>query len=151
MINCRCCKKLKSLDEFGNNKANKNGKSIYCLICTQIKSRNQYKRKGASSILNKSKYSTNSSEYRKDKLLRLRYGISLDEYNKILIDQNNNCAICQINKIDLTKILFVDHNHKTGQIRGLLCDSCNRGIGVFKESVKSLRLAADYLERFENN
>lgn len=64
----------------------------------------------------------------------------------MLVDQNGACAICGgVNK-DGRK-LFVDHDHATGQVRGLLCNLCNRGIGNMRDSIKLLRAAADYLER----
>ena len=61
----------------------------------------------------------------KDKQLRKKYGISLDDYNQKLKLQNNSCALCEKHKDYFTRSLHVDHNHKTGQVRGLVCFYCN--------------------------
>jgi hypothetical protein len=68
--------------------------------------------------------------------------------------QNNLCAICgnpqhQFHK-GTRKRLYVDHDHKTNKVRGLLCNNCNAGVGRFKDEPDRLRSAADYLERHNN-
>lgn len=74
--------------------------------------------------------------------------------------QNNSCAICyktpktqkpQGNYTSEYKELAVDHDHTTGKIRALLCDKCNRGLGMFNEDTALLRKAADYLDAHRNN
>lgn len=84
-----------------------------------------------------------TKERARDLYLQKNYGISLAEYNKILKLQGNVCAICK--KIPKSKSLAVDHCHKTGLVRGLVCWLCNRAIGVFKDNVARLIAAADYL------
>jgi hypothetical protein len=69
-----------------------------------------------------------------------RAGITLQEYQKLLNDQNNSCAICG-RQVKLT----VDHDHQTLAIRGLLCSNCNRGIGYLQDSIEILEKAAIYL------
>ena len=80
-----------------------------------------------------------------------KYGISLEEYEKLLKEQNNSCKICQVSVEGLQnkryKCLVVDHCHATGKIRGLLCNTCNRGIGLLKENVEILQNAIMYLEQ----
>lgn len=81
--------------------------------------------------------------------LRYRYGLTLADYDEMLTEQKGGCAICgggadNLNKRN--KHFTVDHNHKTGQIRGLLCSGCNVGIAEFNESAELLNAAADYLE-----
>jgi hypothetical protein len=82
--------------------------------------------------------------------LKKSYGITIDEYDDIYDKQNGKCSICGkeekavIRGIPLT--LAVDHSHKTGKVRGLLCHKCNRAIGGLQDSVVLLRKAADYLE-----
>ena len=78
--------------------------------------------------------------------LKYRYGITLDEYNEMLKNQNGVCAICKLSEKD--KNLAVDHDHITGQVRGLLCRDCNESIGKFKHSFEILRNAASYLEAY---
>lgn len=78
-------------------------------------------------------------------LLRRKYGIDLKEYKNMLCHQNNACAIC---KTRFSRVLGpnIDHCHKTGKVRGILCAHCNRGLGSFKDSTKSLHKAASYLK-----
>lgn len=69
------------------------------------------------------------------------------DYAKLLVEQNNCCAICGIEATELKRELSVDHNHETHKIRGLLCGHCNIGLGNFKDSTTLLSIAIEYLER----
>ena len=73
------------------------------------------------------------------------YGLSEADYKALLLAQNNSCAICEL-ACKTGKRLAVDHNHSTGKVRGLLCDSCNRGIGFLQDNPSLLREAALYIE-----
>ena len=76
--------------------------------------------------------------------LKSFYGLSLDDYDKMYTAQEGVCAICsQAGK----RSLCVDHCHTTGKVRALLCDSCNRGIGMLKEDTSVLQAAIAYLNR----
>ena len=83
--------------------------------------------------------------------LRRSFGIDLAEYQKMFVTQAGVCACCEKpeheKRSGKTRWLAVDHCHETGEIRGLLCGSCNRGIGKFEDDPNLLRKAADYLER----
>ena len=92
-------------------------------------------------------------EYRKrnknklrNEQLRIKYGISNKIYNKWLKEQKNRCKICGININKLRRRLVVDHNHKTGENRGLICDSCNKGIGHFRDNPFILIKTINYLK-----
>ena len=79
------------------------------------------------------------------------YGITLDDYAAMLKSQAGVCAICKCVEVALgkggrVKPLAVDHDHDTGKVRGLLCHSCNHGLGVMRDNPALLRAAADYLE-----
>ena len=75
------------------------------------------------------------------------YGISLQQYNRLLQEQDFRCAVCLREASSFTTNLCVDHDHKTGEIRGLLCNYCNRRlIGRHRDSVLLSRMAA-YVER----
>ena len=76
--------------------------------------------------------------------LKNRYNITKEEYDKLLILQNNVCAICK--NEDKKHTLCVDHDHKTGKIRGLLCHRCNRSIGSFLDDVQLLENCISYLK-----
>ena len=76
-----------------------------------------------------------------------KYGISLEDYNMFLEKQGGKCAICGTEIGDSNgNRLYVDHNHKTGKVRGLLCANCNFGIGSLKDDVEILKKAILYLE-----
>ena len=82
----------------------------------------------------------------KDTYYRYQYGISLIEYRQIHDKQGGLCAICGNPERVNGRSLCVDHNHQTGEVRGLLCLDCNTGIGHFKDNKKYLASAIDYLE-----
>lgn len=89
------------------------------------------------------------SEYkawRKDWALKNRYGITLKQYQTLSNAQNGNCLICDGNQ-SKHRPLVVDHCHKTGKIRGLLCDPCNIGLANFRENPTSMQKAIEYLEK----
>ena len=96
-------------------------------------------------------YTPETTEYRKNIWLKKNYGLNLKEYNEILKNQNGVCLICGNKEItkgrhtDKIISLSVDHDHKTGQVRGLLCYSCNVGLGAFKDDVQLLRNAIAYI------
>jgi hypothetical protein len=85
------------------------------------------------------------------KYLRKTYGITLERYRQMFVDQDNKCAICGMDGFRICKdakaLLVVDHCHTTGKVRGLLCHNCNRGLGLFQDNSKYLRSAIEYIER----
>lgn len=70
-----------------------------------------------------------------------RYGITLEQYNRLLIAQGGRCKIC-----DKTEHLHVDHDHRTGKVRGLLCSNHNTGLGKFQDDIETLEKAIVYLK-----
>lgn len=77
-----------------------------------------------------------------------RYNITLEDYNEMLVAQGHCCAICSCGSWESRDgRLHVDHDHQTGEVRGLLCYKCNVGLGSFQDDPAGLRAAADYLER----
>lgn len=93
----------------------------------------------------------NKSKIKSTDLLRT-YGITIEQYNEMLEDQNNRCGICgneETSKIKgITKSLSVDHCHTNGNVRQLLCSSCNYGLGNFKDSVEILEKAILYIKKW---
>jgi hypothetical protein len=79
---------------------------------------------------------------RHDTVFREKFGIGLYQYQTMLEQQNGVCYICGEQDF---RNLAVDHDHKTGKVRRLLCTSCNIGLGKFKDDANLLRKAADYL------
>lgn len=82
--------------------------------------------------------------YRKNWALKARYGITLEKYNEMVEMQSNGCLICKGNQ-SLHRPLVVDHCHKTGNIRGLLCDPCNIGLSNFRDNPERMESAANYI------
>jgi len=75
-----------------------------------------------------------------------KFGISLEDYKQLCEKQNNKCAICNTDRVELSRNLCVDHDHVTLKVRGLLCDTCNRSLGLLKDNIEILRSAIKYLE-----
>ncbi len=84
---------------------------------------------------------------KRDNELQKKFGINLPTFEKILEEQNRVCYICEQENNNSGGSLAVDHNHKTGQVRGLLCGNCNRALGLLQDSPDLLRKALTYLER----
>lgn len=96
----------------------------------------------------KKEYRIQNIESRTSSLLKQRYGISLEEYQKKLEIQQNKCAICN-ETCKTGKALAVDHNHGTNQIRDLLCRRCNAVVGLVEESEILLSAIIAYLKKHE--
>lgn len=90
-----------------------------------------------------------NKEYYLDQDLRRNYGITLEWYREQLSKQNNVCAICERPETAIIRgkviSMPVDHCHKTGKIRGLICTKCNRGLGLFNDNVDVLKSAINYI------
>lgn len=99
------------------------------------------------------KYQENNKELQKlrtrNSKLKKNFGITLERYNELVLQQDGKCAICK--ELETTVIngsltsLAVDHDHTTGRVRGLLCCKCNRALGLMKDSVEILESAKEYL------
>lgn len=76
--------------------------------------------------------------------IKRKYGISEKDYTQMVASQSNKCALC--GRPPRKNRLSIDHDHKTGKIRGLLCAPCNRALGVLGDSVDGLGKAVDYLQ-----
>lgn len=90
----------------------------------------------------------NNPEKARSNHLKTAYGVSIEEYNKLLKKQNNKCAICGIDVAYLNENMSVDHDHNTNKIRALLCRKCNAGLGFFNDDISKLQKAIDYLFSF---
>lgn len=110
-----------------------------CHACYQAKCRSE----------NIEEYRRADREYSKNmptiKRRSIRYKISVDEINEIFDGQAGMCAICKV-----LPATHLDHDHKTGKVRGFLCQKCNAGLGMFLDKTKSLLSAIDYLDRHVN-
>jgi len=157
MRECKKCKKLKPLTAFHKHKGCRGGRVPICKACTHARQK-AYRAKPDVRVARR-KYDHEHRHtpqgrhaYRKA-ALKYNYGITLAEYEDILAAQNGACSICHGKEPAATKFgkksLHVDHNHKTGAIRGLLCTNCNLALGNFKDNKQSLLRAIIYLEKHE--
>lgn len=89
----------------------------------------------------------NSSDKTRDGYYRRTYGISLDQYNSLRKKQKYSCFICRRHEKEFSRRLAVDHNHKTGEVRGLLCTYCNKFVIGRHTDPEILRRAALYLKK----
>lgn len=85
------------------------------------------------------------NEKNRDQKYRIHYGITIDQYNEMYTAQSGSCKICKTHQSELKKKLHVDHNHKTKEVRGLLCQPCNHAIGLLKEDPKIMASALEYV------
>lgn len=126
IFKCEKCKYHKNRHEFYETTLKK--KNIWCKICIR--------------------------EHTRKSNLKIKFGITEEQYNELLKKQNNKCAICNKEEDVIhhssksTKKMSVDHCHKTGKIRGLLCNRCNFGIGYFRDSIELLGNAIRYMENY---
>lgn len=81
--------------------------------------------------------------------IKRRYGLSWEQYVELYESQQGLCKICNQELLLRAKNTHLDHCHKTNKVRGLLCISCNSGLGTFRDDVEYLRKAIVYLETFE--
>lgn len=130
---CNLCKEEKPLEQFNVNKKGKEGRYSYCKAC------HKFARKA-----HKGKKKTKFDYYMK------HYGVSEYQIKAQLEAQHNCCMICsiEINWKDgknSNHAACVDHDHVTDKVRSILCNHCNRGLGMFRDNVDNIRRAADYL------
>lgn len=122
---CTACGHEKPLGQYA-------GAAKVCKPCTSAQAR----RKRADPV---------SRRADRDRRLRARYGITLAEYERMARAQRWRCKICERRAYPAGSLLAVDHNHATGEVRGLLCSPCNSALGLMGEKADRLMAAAQYL------
>ena len=140
---CSECKETKRLENFTKalpplvNGTPRLGP--YCKACDATKSRRRHRNR------------KRTPEQRLAMRLHSLYGLSIEDYETMFSDQGGVCAICQkaetvIHRTTERQIrLSVDHDHNTGEIRGLLCQRCNQALGLLNDDVEALHQAITYL------
>jgi hypothetical protein len=93
----------------------------------------------------KNRYRSRKEHWKFYYLLK-RYGVSRERYEVLLRELGGRCPICGTDKPGGSGTWHVDHNHETGQVRGLLCNDCNIGLGAMKDSPDVMRRAILYME-----
>ena len=127
---CTSCGEEKPLSDFYKKGKKKTGYRTQCKRCIG------------------GQYIVNQERIRQRNVARM-YNISLAEYDDMLETQGYACAICSRSAEDNGMRLSVDHDHTTGMVRGLLCITCNQGIGCFRDNTKLLNNAILYLNTEE--
>lgn len=130
---CTKCKRSQPTSEFYKQKNTKDGLKPSCRTCC----------KAANKAWVDKAPKAFTTEYKLNARLKHLYGITLEQYNKMVVSQNGLCAICDKPPVD--ERLVVDHCHNTGKVRGLLCRLCNSGIGKLGDDVERLKRAVAYL------
>lgn len=150
-LTCCRCNSTKSISEFNDHMFRI--RYPYCTDCSRAVTKASYSKPEAKMRHRKwykEKYEDTAENAR---LLKL-YGITLDQYNSMLEQQEHKCEICKspetaVSRNGYTLRLAIDHNHLTGAIRSLLCFRCNRGIGYFEENPKLIKEILKYLKKHE--
>jgi hypothetical protein len=143
MKQCKKCLKVQPLKNYGNKAASKDKLQPYCKECQKAASRDWYVKNAE----RRSRVAKTWRDNNPDKVfrydLKAKYGITVEEYNRLLESQGGVCAIC--GQTCYKNRLSVDHDHATGEVRGLLCDNCNKALGCFKEDPLVIKKALNYL------
>jgi Autographiviridae endonuclease VII len=162
---CPRCEETLSADAFYSCPSTRDGLSGYCKVCSRAKGvedwrtaspeklearRRKERERARMRAATDPEYHAQRREWyhankdrSRESSYRSRYGITIADYEKMLMAQGGGCAICRSTP---TTVLSVDHCHETGVVRGLLCTSCNSALGALGDSPAGLRRALDYLE-----
>lgn len=136
---CRICATAKPVSDYSRCASSPDGSRHDCRDCS-IKRSKKWER----NLPRKERLAV----YRRHRLKK-KYGLTETAFQSMLTAQDNTCAICSVRMAD-KKGQFsptVDHDHKTGSVRAILCTSCNWGIGVFRDDPELMRAAAAYVEK----
>lgn len=131
---CGTCRQIHALGYFSTDSSRKDGLNNNCRSCCKRKHDDYYSRENAKVLAQKRIYS-----FRKKGV-----EINEDDFISLLVTQGPYCAICG-NFIE-GRDLNLDHDHRSGKLRGLLCNRCNMGLGYFRDDEGLLNKAAKYLE-----
>lgn len=131
LVTCTRCNETKDASSFPSEPRKRNGLKSHCRKCS-----------GVSSAAWKIKHN-----YHTTTLIMKKYGITENEYLTMMVLQDSCCAICKEDFVPEVKPI-VDHDHTTGEVRGLLCRQCNSALGFFKDDPELLDKAGRYLCRF---
>jgi hypothetical protein len=133
---CKTCGESLPLSNFHIHTKRENG-DIYRIHCNDCRS--------------KARKTNYDADYNANSMLKKLYGITLGDYDQMVEKQNGKCAICESTEPKSNGARFaVDHDHKTGKVRGLLCGSCNTGIGKLGDDIALLTSAIEYLKDHSN-
>ena len=143
---CCKCKLIKDTTEFNKLSKTKDGLNYKCRECSKKQYKKHYDSNGKAVLEKCRAWKKNNSSKVTDTRFKRLYGITLKQRDAIAKKQGNLCRGC------LKEVkLVVDHNHTTGHVRGLLCQPCNRGLGLLKDSIEIISRLKEYLEESEKS
>jgi hypothetical protein len=162
---CSKCGVVQPLENFYMEKTAKDGYRNDCKACFAERARERYLLK-ADEIKarvkkwqeeNPERHAENQARWRdsggkarsnRKSYLKRTFNLTLEDYDQMVAAQDGGCAICG-DAPDEGKTFHIDHEHETGEVRGLLCQRCNHALGLFRESNDLLYAAAEYLSTAE--
>lgn len=141
---CRKCDTTKALDDFHKDSGAGDGLCAHCKECKNAVSR-EWTRRNPEKVKAHGKKRVESGAYRTYQLKK-KYQLTDEQYEDMLESQDGKCAICEATDPGRgNKYFVVDHDHDTGKVRGLLCNNCNRVLGLFGDSAETIESAITYL------
>jgi len=151
---CKMCGQEKPKTDFLLEVARFDGVSPYCRACMKEKHDKwnaEHPKQRQGHITKWNTLNPERKEYHRRTGVLGRYGLTNADYEQMLLAQGGKCAICGSENVNYKgrHFLCVDHDHKTGKSRSLLCTTCNAGIGSFKDDPNLLQQALDYLRRHD--
>jgi len=147
---CNKCEKDLSADCYHKDQQRKFGRPVRCKDCTNADCRRN--RDAVKSRQRAKDWQASNRDRVRSNHLQNKYNMSTQDYERLFKEQKGLCKICgkpETNSHHRTKTphsLAVDHDHRTGKVRGLLCALCNSGLGKFKESSQLLQRAKEYID-----
>lgn len=142
---CSNCNEFKPLKDFYKEARVKDGHMRRCKAC-HCKATERYRKENLDLYAKASKkYWNQISETKKRNNWLKRYGITKEEYETMYKKQNQSCWVCKKQCLS-GQYLSVDHCHKTGKVRGLLCKKCNSALGMLDDDIELLETAIIYLK-----
>lgn len=166
-MRCPHCKRIRLETDFTKCRTRRSGRACYCKWCCRVeykewrlnnierarelsrKSANRFYKKHRAEILKKQALRFRANPQILFERGLKRYDLTMPQYRVLLTEQSGVCAVCK-RRCPTGRRLAVDHNHKNGKVRGLLCCNCNVAIGKLNDSPALLRKAAEYLEKFHS-
>lgn len=156
---CSTCKISKDSSEFYKRSLSKDGLSYVCKLCDDKRAKTYREESYNKERLAKGsrKWRTDNKDHVKENKLLYSFKMTLAQYNDLLKAQDYKCANCPKHASELTRALAVDHDRtccpgrrSCGKcVRGLLCDSCNRGLGLLQDNIDVLEASIKYLKKYK--
>lgn len=156
MTTKRCPRRgiTKPLSQWGINKAHSNGLQSCCKKCHKELKKKWYKTEAGKAARKRYKQGPSGMKAKRRALLK-SYGMTVEDYDRMFQEQNGVCAVCGLSETSIgnggnLKPLAVDHNHKTGKIRGLICSTCNTSLGGFQVDELGIELLTSAISYIRN-